>query len=400
MMAAMDTAAPEFMRTKSPNLASPPSILKLSSALVLAWAWAVVGAFALRGGAWLAEPLSPVTASVAFVVLFATILMAAFVVVREADHLAHQLGEPYGTLILTLSVVIIEVVLIAAIMLGPGEYPTVGRDAIFSVMMIILNLVAGLCLVFGGARYGEQEYNAQGSATYLSMIALLTGIGLILPNYTAMGGGQFSTVQAVAVSVVIAVLYSAFLTMQTRAYSRLFVQPPAGKLSIPMQAAEDADDEARKPVDTRAAVLHSAVLIFAMVPIVLLAHDLAYLIDYGIAAVKAPVALGGVLIAIIVFTPESMTAIRAALDNEMQRVVNLCLGAFLSTVGLTVPAVLMVGALTGKTVVMGLAPMHVALFGLTVAVHMLTLIGHRTTPIQGMMHLTLFAVYVIVLFFP
>jgi Ca2+:H+ antiporter len=232
------------------------------------------------------------------------------------------------------------------------------------------------------------------------MIALLTGIGLVLPNYTATGGGQFSTVQAVAVSSVIAVLYSAFLVMQTRAYSRLFVQPPAGKLSVPMQVSAQSDSEARKPVDVKSAVLHSAVLIFAMVPIVLLAHDLAYLINFGIAAAKAPVALGGVLIAIIVFTPESMTAVRAALDDEMQRVVNLCLGAFLSTVGLTVPAVLIVGALTGKAVIMGLAPMHVALFALTIAVHMLTLIGHRTTPIQGMMHLTLFAVYVIVLFFP
>lgn len=375
-------------------------ILTPITALRLAWAWAVVIAFAWGGAAWLAEPLSPGVAAICFAVLFATIIMAAFVVVHEADHLAHQLGEPYGTLILTLSVVLIEVILIAAIMLGPGDYPTIGRDAIFSVMMIILNLVAGLCLLLGGVRHGEQEYNAQGSATYLSMIALLTGIALVLSNYTETGGGRFSTPQAIAVSVVIALLYGAFLMMQTRAYRRLFVQPPVGKLSVPLAAAEEGSAGGSSPLDVKAAALHTAVLVSAMIPIVLLAHDLAFLIDYGIAAANAPVALGGVLIAIVVFTPESMTAIRAALADEMQRVVNLCLGAFLSTVGLTVPAVLIVGAVTGKPVIMGLSPMNTALFALTLAVHMLTLIGHRTTPIQGMMHLTLFAVFAIVLFSP
>lgn len=369
--------------------------------LRIAVAWAVVIAFQIGGGSWLAEPISPLAGIVCFVVLFATIITAAFGVVREADHLAHQLGEPYGTLILTLSVVLIEVILIAAIMLGPGDYPTIGRDAIFSVMMIILNLVTGLCLLLGGTRYGEQEYNAQGSATYLSMIALLTGIALVLSNYTATGGGKFSTTQAIAVSVVVALLYGAFLIMQTRTYRRLFVQPPAGSLSIPLQREDIRKTEARRhSLDGRALTIRTALLVAAMIPIVLLAHDLAILIDHGIAVTHAPVALGGVLIAIVVFTPESMTAIRAALADQMQRVINLCLGAFLSTVGLTVPAVLIVGALTGKPVVMGLSAMDTALFALTLAVHMLTLIGHRTTPIQGLMHLTLFAVYAILLFSP
>ncbi len=376
-------------------------ILQLKTGLRIALAWGVVVAFQLGGPAWLAQPLSPAIGIACFIVLFATIIAAAFVVVREADHLAHQLGEPYGTLILTLSVVLIEVILIAAIMLGPGDYPTIGRDAIFSVMMIILNLVTGLCLLLGGARFGEQEYNAQGSATYLSMIALLTGIALVLSNYTATGDGKFSTTQAVAVSAVTVMLYGAFLVMQTRTYRRLFVQPPAGRLSVPLQTTEtELANERKHVLDVRAIVIRSAVLVAAMVPIVLLAHDLAILIDYGIAATEAPAALGGVLIAIVVFTPESMTAVRAALANEMQRVINLCLGAFLSTVGLTVPAVLIVGAVTGQSVIMGLSPMDTALFTLTLVVHMLTLIGQRTTPIQGMMHLTLFAVYAILLFSP
>jgi Ca2+:H+ antiporter len=124
------------------------------------------------------EPLDGTVAIICFVVLFITIIMASFGVVHEADQLAHQLGEPYGTLILTLSIVAIEVILIASVLLGSGEFPTIGRDAIFAVMMIILNLVTGLCLLFGGLRYREQSYNAQGSISYLSMIGLLTGLAL------------------------------------------------------------------------------------------------------------------------------------------------------------------------------------------------------------------------------
>lgn len=122
------------------------------------------------------------------------------------------------------------------------------------------------------------------------------------------------------------------------------------------------------------------------------------MIDYGIERAGAPVALSGVLIAIIVFTPESITAIKAARRNEMQRAINLCLGAFVSTVGLTVPAVLVVGLVTSKTVVMGISAVETVLLLLTIALSTLTFLGHRTSPIQALMHLMLFGVFGVLLF--
>ncbi|ODT08695.1 MAG: calcium:proton antiporter [Mesorhizobium sp. SCN 65-20] len=366
----------------------------------LAIAWAVVIAFQIGGKAWLSAPISPVVGIVSFVVLFATIIMAAFSVVREADHLAHQLGEPYGTLILTLSIVSIEVILIAAVMLGPGEFPTIGRDSIFAVMMIILNLVIGLCLLLGGLRHGEQEYNAQGAIAYLSMTVLLTGTALVLPNTLGTGNGTFLPGQAIAFSVFTILIYAAFLAMQMRGYKRLFVQPSPGCLHIPhdSRTEQSSDEEPAVALDRRAMVVRSLILIASMLPIVLLAHDLAILIDDGIEIAGAPVALGGVLIAIIVFTPESITAIGAARRNEMQRAVNLCLGAFVSTVGLTVPCVLIIGLLTGKTVVMGISPTETVLLFLTIALSTLTFLGHRTSPVQALMHLMLFGVFGVLLF--
>lgn len=370
--------------------------------LRLAIAWAVVVAFQMAGHSWLSAPLSPVVALVSFTVLFATILTASFSVVREADHLAHQLGEPYGTLILTLSIVSIEVILIAAVMLGPGEFPTIGRDSIFAVMMIILNLVTGLCLLVGGLRYGEQEYNAQGAISYLSMILLLTGTALVLPNAMGAGNGMLWPGQAIAFSIFTILIYGAFLALQIGGYSRLFVQPKPGALSVPTSRSEarmpSTIPAPTKVLDRRAIVVRSLILVASMLPIVLLSHDLAILIDYGIEMAGAPVALSGVVIAIIVFTPESITAISAALRNEMQRAVNLCLGAFVSTVGLTVPAVLIIGLMTGKTVLMGISSAETILFVMTIALSALTFIGHRTSPIQGLMHLMLFAVFGVLLF--
>lgn len=367
--------------------------------ITLVIAWGVVLAFMIGGPGWLRDPIYPVVAVVAFIVIFATILVAAFGVVHEADYLAHQLGEPYGTLILTLSIVSIEVILIAAVLLGPGENPTIGRDSIFAVMMIILNLVMGICLVLGGRRFGEQEYNSQGTLAYISMTLLLAGIGLILPNTLSSGDGTFLPVQAIAFAILTIVLYVAFLLMQTRAYRRYFVQPDLGSLTIPLEAGGSGDGVgAKAAVDKRGIVVRALLLVVLMLPIVLLAHDLALVIDFGIASAGAPVALGGVLIAIIVFTPESITAIKAALDNQLQRSINLCLGAFVSTVGLTVPAVLTVGLVTGKTVVMGVSPSETVLLLLTVGLTTLTFLGQRATALQGTLHLTLFAVFGVLLF--
>ncbi len=367
--------------------------------ITLAIAWGVVLVFMLGGSSWLHAPIDPVVAVVVFVVIFATILVAAFGVVHEADYLAHRLGEPYGTLILTLSIVSIEVILIAAVLLGPGENPTIGRDFIFAVMMIILNLVMGICLLLGGRRFGEQEYNSQGALAYISMTLLLAGIGLILPNTLSSGDGTFLPPQAIAFAILTIVLYAAFLLMQTRRYRRYFVQPELGSLTIPLEGnGESAATGTHQAVDRGGIVIHAALLVALMLPIVLLAHDLALVIDFGIAAAEAPLALGGVLIAIIVFTPESITAIKAALDNQLQRSINLCLGAFVSTVGLTVPAVLIVGLVTGKRVVMGVTPSETVLLLLTVGLTTLTFLGQRASALQGTLHLTLFAVFGVLLF--
>lgn len=337
-------------------------------------------------------------ALIGFVILFMTILAASFGVVHEADELAQQLGEPYGTLILTFSIVLIEVILIVSVLLGPGEAPTIGRDSIFAVMMIIMNLVTGLCLLVGALRNNEQEYNAQGSLSYLSMIIVLAGIAFLMPNTFVQNLGGFSPVQAVVIASLTLLIYAVFLYFQMGQYKAHFQQPPVGIMSMASLDNMQAKQQKSTSLDIRKNIAHAIKLVAFMVPIVLLSKYLAIIIDYGVAITGAPIALGGLLIAIIVFTPESITAIKAALNNETQRAVNLCLGAFVSTVGLTVPAVLVIGLLTGKTVIFGISPTETVLFVLTVGLSAFTYLGQKTTAIQGFLHLVLFAVFTLTLF--
>lgn len=367
-------------------------------------AWLVVLVFILFGSS-LTSNMSSVTAFFLFAVLLGTIILSAFGVVKEADELAHKLGEPYGTLILTLSIVAIEVILIAAVLLGPGENPTIGKDSIFSVMMIIMNLVIGLCILTGALKFGEQEYNAPGTMSYLGMIIMLGGIGLLLPNFIeGAGEGMFSNTQAVALSAFIMVLYGSFLYLQMKGYRHLYIQPKTGYMEIPFaernSAVPDSSVLPEENNNKKELWIRSLVLMAMILPIVLLSHNMAVVVDFGIKTMNLPPLLGGVLIAIIVFTPESMTAVKAALNNEFQRTINLCHGAFVSTVGLTVPAVLIIGLITGKTVLFGLTATEMILFCITLLLSVMTFLGKRTSPVIGIMHLVLFAVFILLVFNP
>lgn len=387
----------------------PLSLLEIvprRSQIRLALVWLIVGMFTVLEDL-LVSSISPLVGTISFFVLLITIMGASFGVVKEADELAHKLGEPYGTLILTLSVVTIEVILIGAVMLAPGEAPSIAKDSVFSVMMIIMNLVTGLCLLLGGLKYGEQEYNSQGTFTYLGMIIILGGVGMILPQFIAGSGpGMFSNPQALVISILVVVMYGLFLYFQMKRYRHLYVQPQKGHMEIQdgdrhfykvpsMEGGKGQAGSASKEVWIR-----SVVLIGMILPIVLLSGHMAIVVDYGIEAANLPPVLGGLLIATIVFTPESLTSVRAALNNEFQRVINLCHGAFVSTVGLTLPSVLIIGLLTGKKVILGLNSTELVLFGLTVILSMLSLSGRRTSPMWGIMHLVLFVVFVLLIFSP
>ena len=382
------------------------TVLDRSAASRLLLGWAGVAALMLLSPAPGALPSALLALALAAIV--AVIVIAAGGVVAQAEALAHRLGDPYGTLVLTLSIVVIEVVLIAAVMLGPGDHAAIARDSVMAVSMIIMNLVLGLCLLVGGIRREALHVNRTGTSVYLVLLIGLGAMAFAVP--TVLGeDGAYAPVQGVAIAAMTVAVYAVFLWRQTGAQAVEFqeVELPAADETAqePTDAAGASDTEDRSPGIGATLSRHRAelglrvlLLVATVLPIVLLSHDMAGLLDEGLDRLGAPIALSGVLIAAIVFTPETLTALRAAAGGEMQRVVNLCHGALVSTLALTIPTVLIIGLATGSPVVLAESPVNLLLLGVTFAVSAVSAAAPRVTAVHGTVHLLLFAVYALALF--
>jgi Ca2+:H+ antiporter len=354
---------------------------------------ATAGLFLAFGHAWLADLSGIVWFSFVLTWLFLVILISAFAVVRHAESLAHQLGEPLGTLILTLAVTGIEVMMIAAVMYSASDTSTLARDAMFAVVMIVLNGMVGLSLPLGGLRYGEQTYNLQGANAFLAVIVPLAVLGLVLPNFTVSSPGPtLSRLQSAFLIAMSIGLYGVFLAIQNRRHSDYFRLPPAEAV------AKREAEESEAPVAGRSVVYRFLLLFAYLLPVVVLSEQLAIPLDFGIHVLNAPPALGGLFVAILILSPESLAATRAALANELQRSINVLLGSVLATIGLTIPAVLTIGFITGHLVVLGLSPANMILLVLTLGLSTITFASSRTNVLQGAVHLLLFLAYLMLIF--
>src|SRR3989442_10689006 len=131
------------------------------------------------------SPAGLVFAAALLVILFGTV----FAAVHHAEVIAERIGEPYGTLLLTLAVTVIEVALITTIMLGDKPAPELARDTVFAVVMIVCNGLVGLCVFIGGLRYREQDFQVSAATLNLSFLFVLATITLIMPNYTLPAPG-------------------------------------------------------------------------------------------------------------------------------------------------------------------------------------------------------------------
>lgn len=368
-----------------------PGVVRTERALWLGAATVLL--FFAFGDGWVADLSNLLWYNFLFFWLFGVIAWLAFGVVRHADALAILLGEPFGTIILTLSVISIEVVMISAVMLTGADNPTLARDTLFSVLMIVLNGMLGVTLLVGGLRHGEQSYNLQGATTYLGVLIPLAGLSLILPRYmTGAPGGEVTPLVAAWLIVVSAGLYGAFLWIQALRHSGYFTQPQ------PRDGAEEVCTDHHGNLLVRTLGHHALFLPLTMLPIVLLAKKMALLVDHGLDTLGGPQALGGFFVAVLVLAPEGMAAIKSALQNQLQRTVNIALGSSLSTIGLTIPSILTIGIWTGKKVELGLdsADLHLLILTLLVAVVNFTIA--RTNVLQGIVHLVLFFTYVVLIF--
>src|ERR1700736_6081355 len=353
-------------------------IFPLLSVLLFAGATALHYTFAPSAFGWL-------FAAVLLVILFGTV----FAAVHHAEVVAERIGEPFGTLLLTLSVTIIEVALIATIMLGEKAVTTLARDTVFAVVMIVCNGLVGICILTGGLRYREQDVQVSGSSLYLSVLVVLATITLIMPNYTLTTPGPiYSAGQLGFVSVVTVILYGVFLYTQTIRHRDYFISEAAGK----------ADGGTH--VSNRLLGLSMVLLLISLLAVVLLAKKFSLVVDFATAPIGAPPVFAGVLVALLILLPESVAAIAAARKNDLQKSINLALGSSLATIGLTIPAVAVAAYALDKQLVLGLNAQEMVLLLLTFVLSMLTFGTGRTNILFGLVHLVVFAVFVFMVFVP
>ena len=366
-------------------------LLRLEWPLLISIATTV--SFLVLGNVWLADLSRPLWFGLMFGWLFGAIFVSAFAVVRHAEALAVRLGEPYGTLVLTLSMSGMEMMMITAVMYSSPSESSLARDTMFAIVMIVLNGLAGASLLLGGLRYHEQTYNLYGANAFLAVLLPLAVLGLVLPSFTLSSPGPtLAPLHSTFLIVMSVGLYGVFLAIQTVLHRDYFVGPSAG-----IQRNGTAEDVHVGPhVDSTG--YHTVLLLAYAVPIVLLAKQIATPIDYGIRVLGAPPALGGLLVAVLILSPESLAAVRAALANQLQRSINLALGTALTSISLTIPAVLIIGLLTDKTIILGLDPPNIVLLLLSLVMAMLTYALERTNVLLGAVHLLLFLAYLMLIF--
>ncbi|HTH74222.1 MAG TPA: ionic transporter y4hA [Trinickia sp.] len=336
--------------------------------------------------AWLILALSRILPAqgVAVALLAAALAGAVFAAVHHAEVVAHRVGEPFGTLVLAIAVTIIEVALIVSVMLTGGpEKAGLARDTVFAAVMIVCNGIVGLCLLVGGWKHGEQDFQGLGASKALAVLASLSVLSLVMPNYlSAMPGPQLSTSQLAFAGVSSLVLYGVFVFVQTVRHRGYFL------------AAETSEDAAHAVRPSGRVALTSVALLFAsLVAVVLLAKLLSPAVERGVLSIGAPAATVGIVIAALVLLPEGLAAVGAARANRLQTSMNLALGSALASIGLTIPTVAAVFVWTGRPLLLGIGGMETVLLALTLFVSSLTLSTGRTTVLQGAVHLSLFAAY-------
>jgi len=314
----------------------------------------------------------------------AVLIATVFAAVYHAEVVAHRIGEPFGTLVLAVAVTVIEVALIVSIMLGfAADKAGLARDTVFAAVMIVCNGIVGLCLLAGGVRHHEQGFQLQGASAALAVLAALTVLTLIVPNFTtSTPGPTFTNSQLMFAGLVSLVLYGSFVFIQTVRHRDYFLPPEA-----------DSDDVHAPPPSTTVALISAALLGVALIGIVGLAKSLTPALEAIIAWLGAPKAVVGIAIALLVLLPEGVAALRAASANRLQTSLNLALGSALASIGLTIPAVAAVSILLGQPLALGLGVKDMVLLALTLLVGVITLGTGRTTVLQGIVHLVIFATF-------
>jgi Ca2+:H+ antiporter len=313
----------------------------------------------------------------ALLAILVVIIGVAFRIAHHAEILALRFREPYGTLILTLAAVSVEVVILVVLLQGEAS-PTLARDTVFAAIMFDINGILGLAAIVGGLKHGSAKYNVDSANSFIAMLLVAIGIGMFIPDFVPEARWQFYSVFSVGI---MAVMYIAFLRLQTVEHRQFF--------EYSSESDEESNDKAHSPNS-----LHISIMLGAIILVGLLSEVMSTLLDAGLAGSSLPKAIPSVLVALISASPEILTALKAAQHNRMQTTVNIALGASLATVLLTLPVIETIALFNGERIDMALTPVQGGMLLLTFLTVMNNLHDGESNAIEGISHFALFGTFI------
>jgi Ca2+:H+ antiporter len=322
-----------------------------------------------------------------FAALFAMMLRTGSSIVRHAELLAGRLGEASGALLVTFSVNLVEIVSISAVVLHGANNPTLLRESLLCGIMLTLNGFVGLTLVMGGRRRREQRFNVQGANSYLSVLLPMAVLTLVLPGFADSNtGSAISVRQTCFIALMCSALYALFLFLQAGPHRRYF------------EVSASHRQRTSSPQAAGGYLGHAVMLVLDLATVSLLAFQIAKPLDFFSETLRAPLSLSGLALALLVGLPEAIGGVRAALDNRPQAAMNILLGGSLATIGVTVPATLLVALATGRSVELGLHGTNLLMLEMTMLTSVVTFASGRATVLQGAVHLLLFCTFLFLAF--
>lgn len=321
--------------------------------------------------------------------------IAVMASVHHAEIIAHKIGEGLGTLVLALCVTVIEVGLIISLMDSAGtEGSVLARDTVFAAVMIITNGMVAICLILGGLKYKEQEFQVHGSKSLMVVLMTLAMLVFVLPNFTiTTSGPTYNMTQMIFTGIICILLYLLFVFFQTTSHKAYF-EPAHGNLEEMPVEVESHD------ISKFDAWLSFISLSLSLIAVIGLAKLISPMIETGIEFIGAPKATVGLLVALIVLLPETWAAANAARANRLQTSLNLALGSGIASIALTIPVVIAYSIFMGKSLVLGLDPKNMVFLLMTFLVGTLTLGTGRSTLLQGAVHAVILITYFVLSFVP
>jgi len=315
------------------------------------------------------------------------LILSVMSAVHHSEIIAHRVGEPYGTIILAISITIIEVSIIISLIITGGEaYAAFARDTVYAAVMLILNGIVGLCLFIGGNKFHTQTFSAHSVRIALVSLVSIVAFTMILPTFTKGEVGPYYTEAQLFFEFIACIaIYTAFISAQTIRHREYF---------IPATETTEQPENKKHVISNWSLAISLVFLLISLMIVVLLAKSLSHPLELLMVHYGLPKTLVGIIIAAIILLPEGIAAVTAARNNKIQTSLNLSLGSALASIGLTIPAVSLASYIYDFPLILGLDLMSIILLVISIFTVMISLIGGRSNAVYGVVLLVNLIAYI------